>query len=107
MSPGVGKNDQIDRVYLQKYDGTVQGAVTLFVAANCDGYSGRFEAPTDPAGENKYNLQALGDRHIGNDRVSSIMIPKGYSVTLCKADGFVDCDLTLHGADWDPLDTTE
>lgn len=94
-----GHNDNVDRLYLRKYDPTVQGAIVAFKDAGCKNNSGRFYSSTDfsPA---SYTKSMMDTRNIGNDEISSIMIPQGYSVRLFDNDGFQGSSTTMDGQMW-------
>lgn len=70
------------------------GAATLFKDSECRNQSGYIEA-SDPGVTVGYNCSELHQRNIGNDEVSSVMIPVGYTLTLCRDDGFINCNLTM------------
>ena len=96
--------NKMERVYLRSYSAAVQGAATLFADRDCKGYSGSHFSHDDPSQPAKYNAQYLS--HIGNDRLSSVMIPLGYSVIFCKDNGFLNCDLQMDGLQVDNFDST-
>lgn len=98
-SPHVGHNDEFDRLFLRKYDAAEQGAVVAFRKGDCTSDSGRFLSSTD--GKTiYYSLSDMNLRHIGNNAISSIMIPQGYAVTLYQYDGFRGDSITMHGPTW-------
>ena len=63
-----------------------EGAVTLFRSPDCTWASGYFMSH-EPGNEAKYSRENLIDGHIKDNHVSSVMIPIGYTLTLCKKEG--------------------
>ena len=87
LSKEAGHDNMLVRVIMRPYDAAKQGAVVAFKDWDCRGDSGRFDALADVKATAKYNREGMSLRNIGNDVISSVVIPKGYSVRLYDADG--------------------
>ena len=97
----VGHNDAYDRVKMREYDPTAIGAVTVFQDANCVSYSGRFDAAANPSETAYYNCDWINKNNMGNDKISSVMVPQGYAVALYKDDGWSpNSPLIINGKTW-------
>jgi len=84
-------------VNLYSYDsvnGT--GAVTLFRDGNCSGDSAYFLAgePGERKGYNKSDVEA---NDFSNDKLTGVMVPYGYTLTIFDDDGFTGSNATFQG----------
>ena len=76
----------------------------MFTDGDCKDDSGRFISPVDPAQTSWYNRSDMEYLNIGNDRISSVMIPQGYALALYKDDGWTGNSTVLTGPMWDSAD---
>ena len=96
----VGHNDTLDRVFMRSYDAAIQGAIVAFKDSETRGISGRFEANPDANEPAWYNNDGMHTRNIGNDEISSVLIPQGYSVLYYADDGFSGDTSVMNGPLW-------
>ena len=80
-NPRIGKNDGISSVYIFPYNELANPAVTLFENADCTGISAAFSAG-GPGSVKRFNRSLLQQGNMGNDKVSSVMIPFNIALTL-------------------------
>ena len=87
-NPRIGKNDGISSVYIFPYNELANPAVTLFENADCTGSSAAFLA--EGSGSVKsFNMSSLQQGNMGNDKVSSVMVPFNIVLTLYQDDDFL------------------
>ena len=84
-------------LFLHPYDSIDQGAVTLFKGGSCHDNSGRFAADPEVGKYVNYDKSDMDHQGIGNDEVTSLYVPFGYSVDLFKDSGFSGDMLTITG----------
>ena len=75
-----------------------------FRDSECRGESGRFDADPDAKEPAWYNKDGMSTRNIGNDDISSVLIPQGYSVELYEDDGFSGSSTVMNGPLWNSQD---
>ena len=87
-APQSGRHDWFTSLWMWPYDPLVQGAVTLYEYQGCKGCSAYFLASTIKDEKVQYTEDDMYHDFMWNDKVSSMMIPKGYAVRLWENDGF-------------------
>lgn len=73
------------------------GHALLFSDMHCRGRVGRFAADPDPMRIAKYSQAELWQGGIGDNWVSSVMLPYGYSVRLYDYDGWTGSSKVVSG----------
>lgn len=91
----MGGNDKMRYYWLYEYDPIQKGAVTVFNAADCRSFSGRFFAGDAGTTSLSYNMDDMWSEHTKNDTISSVMVPYGYKLKLWDASSLTgDSDVT-------------
>jgi len=80
------QEDKLVGLYLSVYNEENQGAVTMFRDHDCRDYSASFEAHVNEDEVAWYNHEYL--EGIGIGKVSSVMVPYGYSLEMYEDRGF-------------------
>lgn len=86
---------------MRHYDARERGAVTLFDEPDCAGRSGAFFATQEPTHKALYNTGNLVREHLEGDMVSSVLVPRGYTLRLYEHDGFTGNKVEIDGSEQD------
>ena len=98
----MGFDNEISTLIMRSYDPLIQPAVTLFKDPYCREISAYMLGPENP-GETEYiYVDELKSRYFEDNRMSSLMIPKGIIVTLYDDPSLTETasTLTIMGGDW-------
>ncbi len=81
----MGMENSVTSIYMYCKNMALPPAM-LFKNAGCEDRVIRIapKQATGPTNLNKNDIQALG---LGNDELDSVMVPNGWSLTLCPDDG--------------------
>ena len=91
--------NEMSSAILGPYDPREVGAVTLFEDADCSGASARFYwDPESLENGTFYNQEDLKYAGMRDNTLSSVMVPKGYTVELYRHAGFYGESNVIEGA---------
>lgn len=92
------KNDRTSVIILYDYNPEIQGAVTMFDDPGCSGKSGRFYAPLSGSYPNEYNQDEMWQHNMGTNRMNSMLVPPGVTITLWDEPNFSREIRTIDGS---------
>lgn len=100
MAAEAGRYDWFTSLWMWSYDPELKGAVTLFEYAGCLGCSAYFLAWETIDKKHEYDEQAMYHNFMWDNHVSSLMIPKGYSITLYDGKNFDGYSVDYSATKW-------
>lgn len=88
---------KVFKAKLGPYNPAVLGAVTVFEHGSCEGTSSRFFWDAVSSEEGRYSQMDLTDSWLDANTISSVMVPKGYTLNLYDDAFWVDHLKTVEG----------
>jgi len=107
MNAATGQDNRLDKAILRPYNASMRGAVTTFRDSGCKGETGRFDTLDDASQPARYNQADMWTHNQRRLSISSVMVPKGYSIKLHADDGFGGKSTVIHGDRWNSVNNEE